>query len=654
MAWLPAKFFLPILCIFFCGLCGCGCSTAASSTADRATGVAPAADPGAAAPAPPDDALAGTLHDDAGRPVAGAWVTAIADAGPTHVRRTVVTDASGAWRIDGLTPRASHRVRTRAYGFADLLVRHVTPGRALALRYHGGDVLDAAETAAQYPSSYWLSLLEPPGDLGADAKAPTPADWTTNVIYNCAHCHQPGTRQMRAPRTREQWAETFRLAARMEQSVQRLGRDRVVDLFTRWSDRIRGGALPVVAPERPTGEAARYRLTEWDVGSQLSWFREIAAGNAWSATTGAAPPKGASGKWVYTADVAWGTLVGVNVDSGERREWSIPVRGKLVWPYGSWDLFRMTSAPITLQVDQQGRVVIVAFVRDDTPPGVLTHGVASVLPLLPPDAGGGRKWGGNHQLLIFDPRAETWDPVVTPCDTHAVTVAKDGRYWLTRQEDKICSYDPATKRADSYAWPADWGKGIVGGNDVSSDDKVYFFFSFTFGKQDSIAMYDARAKSFHRFPIPAPARLPRHLCMDSQDRPYVLLQSGHLGRLDAKTGQFALWPLPESRLGSAGDGHGGFSVNLGFSCVVDKEGNAGTKDGVYISGNLSDSIILFDPAREQFTSYRIPNHFYTKDLEIFDGGVWALLAENPEKYMEPDPVTQLAQPRLVRLDRWTK
>ena len=74
------------------------------------------------------------------------------------------------------------------------------------------------------------------------------------------------------------------------------------------------------------------------------------------------------------------------------------------------------------------------------------------------------------------------------------------------------------------------------------------------------------------------------------------------------------------------------------------------KDAVYISGNLSDSIIAFHPATESFVNYRMPGHFYTKDLEIYDGAVWAMLAENPEKYLEPDPATGVALPRLVRLD----
>src|SRR2546421_9569535 len=50
---------------------------------------------------------------------------------------------------------------------------------------------------------------------------------------------------------------------------------------------------------------------------------EVAAGYAADSSIGAAPPKGAGGHWVYTADVAWGVLVGVDVDTGARREWPI-------------------------------------------------------------------------------------------------------------------------------------------------------------------------------------------------------------------------------------------------------------------------------------------------------------------------------------------
>lgn len=591
-------------------------------------------------PSPALQALEGRVTEVSGRPVPGVWVSAIDWSTPTHVRHAVVTGDDGTFRIPDLVANHVFHVRLRAYGFGDRWFRDVHPGAAQDFKYVAGDRLSEVETAGQYPANYWLDLMSVP-DGGA---TPAPelhnnAAWTTNVLYICAHCHNIGTPEMRAPRTREQWEATFRLSPRTEFEVRKLGKDRVLDLFSNWSERIRSGALPAMAPTRPTGAAAQVAVTEWDVGGPLTWFRELAAGYAWDARVGAAPPRGRTGKWVYVADVAWGTVVGIDVDTGEKREWRIPFRGKLIWPYGSWNLFRMNSAPITLNVDREGKIVIAANVSDEDPPGTLSRGFANVGPLLPP-LEPPLQYGGNHDLLIFDPRTESFTPILTQCDNHAVSIDLRGRYWLSREEDRICMYDPATHKETAFVWPKEWDRIGVGYNDVGRDGRDWFFFS----REDWLAVFDPARSEFRRWLPPEPLHLPRHVCLDSQDRPYVLFLSGHLGRFDPRTEKFTFWELPEARLRP-----GGLITNAGFTCVVDRFGQTGIKDAVYIAGNFSNSLIQFNPADEKFVNFRMPDAFYTKDLEVHDGAVWAVDAEHPEKYLERDAETPVGTPRLFRI-----
>ncbi|MDP6517631.1 MAG: carboxypeptidase regulatory-like domain-containing protein [Alphaproteobacteria bacterium] len=570
--------------------------------------------------------ISGTVTDEAGRPLSGVWVTAMTRTASSHPRRTVVSDGDGHYAITGLSGPGPYFLRTRVYGYKDKELAGIAPGGNGDIAYEAAEKLDAKQTAAQLPANYWFSLLDTPTPAQIEqAGYQDQRQWMGQLKLICTLCHQLGNDITRRPKSRDEWDAKLALAPSMSGFADALNRDVLLDVLAAWSDKIAGGALPAGPAPRPSGADAAYQMSEWDVGQPASYQHDFAAGYVWNPLIGAAPPHGAAGKWVYTGDLAWGTIYGVNIDTGETRMWEIPFAPAEQWGFYSLPVYPWKSHPHTLEVDRDGRLVILADISDEDP--------AMVYP------------SGNRDIVVFDPRTETWDPIMTRCDTHTLRLDLNGRYWLSGNLNMLCMYDPATGEERQIALPQTFEGfgGFLYGIDVAPDGTVWFSepFSNHFGR------YDPATDTVTQWEVAAPGYGPRRLRTDSKGNVWLPLVSGHLGKFDPATESFSFWetPGPKRAVPASGD-------DYHYNLFVDRTGNAGKKDTVYIAGTNSDSMIAFDPETETFASFRNPTRgFFTREAEAFDGAIWTVFSSDPAKHVEASPESTVPIPKLVRFDR---
>lgn len=570
--------------------------------------------------------ISGTITDEAGQPLAGVWVTAMTRTAASHPRRTVVSDAAGHYAITGLSGPGPYFVRARVYGYLDKELTGVVPGGSADFAYGAADKLDAKRTAAQLPANYWFSLLDTPSPAQVEqAGYRDQRQWMGQLKLICTLCHQLGNDITRRPKSRDEWDATLMLSGNMNAFADSLNRDVLLDVLTAWSDKIAGGALPDAPAPTPTGADADYQMSEWDVGMPLSYQHDFAAAYVWNPLIGAAAPAGAAGKWVYTGDIGWGTIYGVNIDTGATRMWEIPFAPAERWGFHSLAAYAWKSHPHTIEVDRDGRLVILADISDDDPAIVYTS--------------------GNRDIVVFDPRTGAWDPIMTQCDTHTLRLDLNGRYWLSGNLNMLCMYDPATGEERQIEIPLKFEGfgGFLYGVDVAPDGTVWFSEPFAnyFGR------YDPATDTVTQWEVPAPGYGPRRLRTDSKGNVWLPLVSGHLGKFDPATENFSFWETPGPKRATPASGD-----DYHYNLFVDRTGNAGKKDTIYISGTNSDSIIAFDPETESFVSFRNPTRgFFTREAEVFDGAIWTVYSNDPAKHVEASPESAVPIPKLVRIDR---
>ena len=237
---------------------------------------------GSATVAIDDDDIGGTVSGANG-PEAGVWVIAETTDLPTKFARIVVTDDSGRYLLPDL-PEANYDIWVRGYGLVDSPKVQSAPGVALDLTAAAPNEQAAAQ---YYPANYWFALLEPPpvSDFpgtgndgnGLPVSNQTQMHWIGDMkmTFSCAQCHQLGnkfTREIPAAlgtfeSSKEAW--DHRLQVGMSAGlmygtlVSKLGRDRGLDIFSDWTDRIAEGELPQTPP-RPEGRERNVVLTLWD------------------------------------------------------------------------------------------------------------------------------------------------------------------------------------------------------------------------------------------------------------------------------------------------------------------------------------------------------------------------------------------------------
>ena len=262
-----------------------GIITGVAATIGAALSATTAGQPAPEAVAFDADDIGGVVRSENG-PEAGVWVIAETTDLPTGFRKIVVTDELGRYLLPDLPP-ASYAVWVRGYGLVDSPEVRAQPGRLVDLTAVTAPTPQAA--AQYYPSNYWYSLLQIPPASDFPGTGPNGNGIATGmqsqlhwigqmksgaVGVGCTVCHQLGNRATREipaslgtfDSTLAAWdrrVQSGQSGASMSVALSRFGRQRALEMYADWTDRIAAGEVPP-APPRPRGVERNLVITQWD------------------------------------------------------------------------------------------------------------------------------------------------------------------------------------------------------------------------------------------------------------------------------------------------------------------------------------------------------------------------------------------------------
>ena len=394
--------------------------------------------------------LRGVVRGAAG-PEAGVWVIAETDDLDTRFRKIVVTDDAGQFLVPDL-PAATYSVWVRGYGLIDSESVSAAPGDTVEL-----DVTPAAtpaEAAHVYPANYWYSLLEPPapGEFpgtgpdgnGISENLRTQAAWVDLTKQGCQLCHQMGNRftfdtshLTGFDSTVEAWDHRLTFGQRGRQMsgvLNRFGRERSLEMYADWSDRIAAGEVPP-APPRPQGVERNLVLTMWEWGGDTSYIHD-------EITTDKRDPTVNGHGVLYGVSITHDTLVITDPARHQSMELKIPLRepegmvpsffptepGFVPSPaWGEEIIFDAPANPHNPMMDGEGRVWITSTVRRrDNPDWCKAGSMHPSAQYFPIDRGG-------RQISYYDPSSESFTLIDSCYGTHHLQFGEDEQetLWLS-------------------------------------------------------------------------------------------------------------------------------------------------------------------------------------------------------------------------------
>ena len=317
---------------------------------------------------------------------AGVWVIAETDDLPTEFVKIVVTNDEGRFLLPDLQ-EATYDVWVRGYGLVDSTPVTGRPGQDLTLEA----VLASTpnEAAKIYPGNYWYSLIEPPAKSEFPGTGPygngisvglrSQAAWVDGMKQGCQLCHQLGTRITRevdflegfdsALAAWDHRVQTGQRGAAMSNVMSRFGRQRGLEMFADWTDRIAGGEVPP-APPRPQGIERNLVLTMWDWGQETSYIHD-------EITTDKRNPRVNANGPMYAVSSGHGRLIIADPLANTSTALHIPVRANpgtipsrfprsMPQPsnyYGEELLWSDPADPHNPMMDGKGRVWMTSTVR---------------------------------------------------------------------------------------------------------------------------------------------------------------------------------------------------------------------------------------------------------------------------------------------------
>jgi len=375
-------------------------------------------------------------------PEAGVWVIAETDDLETKLRKIVVTNDQGKFLLPDL-PKATYKVWVRGYGLVDSKPVTATPDQDLTLT---ATVARTPQEAAQvYPGNYWLSLLEPPKASefpGTGAKGNgigegmrTLSHWVNN-IKGCQRCHQLGSKATRIIPDKDKFDSAMaawdhrvqrgQRGSQMNSFMTGFGRQRGLQIFADWTERIAAGEVPV-APPRPNGIERNVVITMWN------WANNVAFVHDEIATDKRNPRVNANGL-VYGVDIGNDYLLAVDPNNHSSMMFKIPLRedpstvppmfiAKGFQPYryfGDTPVWNDPANPHNPMIDTNGRVWLTTNIRAATNPAWCKEGsdnrFAKYFPVQ----------RSSRQAGYYDPKTRKFVLIDTCFGTHHLQFAEDG------------------------------------------------------------------------------------------------------------------------------------------------------------------------------------------------------------------------------------
>ena len=395
-----------------------------------------------------NDAIISGVVEGQNGPEAGVWVIAETDALGTGFVKIVVTDDDGRFVLPQL-PDASYDVWIRGYGLADSEPVAADPGDDLVLTAAYPDT--PQEQASVYPASYWYSLLEipqasefpgtGPSGNGISPGVRSQAQWIDNLKQGCQLCHQLGnqiTREIthldrRFSTTAEAWDRRVNFGQRgprMSGALSGMGRERAVQQFADWTDRIMAGEVPP-QPPRPQGEERNVVLTLWDWGDGTSYVHDEVASDK-------RDPSVNAGGVVYAVSMSDDHLLIVDPNTNEARHLRVPVWDPETPSYFPttpgfepsvfWGEEIVLDGPGNIHnpmMDQDGRVWLTSRIRNspDNPEWCREGSSNSYAEYFPLNNSG-------RQASVFHPDTEEFTLIDTCFGTHHLQFGEDAENTL--------------------------------------------------------------------------------------------------------------------------------------------------------------------------------------------------------------------------------
>ena len=662
------------------------------------------------------DDIGGVVVGPAG-PEAGVWVIAETDDLPTTFARIVVTDDQGRYLLPDL-PEGNYEVWVRGYGLVDSPRVDATPGSTLDLT--AVTAPDPAAAAYYYPAGHWLSLIHVPErsefpGTGPEGNGISPnitvqADWLRRMKSGtCTACHQLGslgTREIPAALGEFEssvaaWERRIlsgQAGAGMSGSLGQMGRERALEMFADWTDRIAAGEVPV-APARPEGIERNVVITIWDWADPTAYLHDIASTDRRNPTVNANGP-------VYGAlELSADYLPVLDPETHTASEVPLTVRDPETAPSAAasmvesspyfgdeiiWDSRNNVHNPM---LDAEGRVWITSTVRPRSNPEFCREGSNHPSAQRVPVENAGR------HLAVYDPRTKELTHISTCFSTHHLMFAEDedNTLWTSGGGQVVGwfntrMFDETGDEEVSQGWtplvldtngngvrddyveandPIDptMDKRIIAGFYAVSPASDGSVWASSLGYPGAVVRLDpgpnpeeTALAEYYQLPLdsngePIEGFSPRGMDIDRNGVAWVALASGHMGSFDRRkctgplngpeaTGQhcpegwtFYTEPLPQLQ-GVEGSG----SAEASYYTWVDQFGVLGLGENVPINtGNASEALLVLNDG--EFVVLRVPYPlgFYTKwmDGRIDDPGagwkgrgLWTTVSTRAPFHME--------------------
>jgi len=392
------------------------------------------------------DVISGVVTSSNG-PEEGVWVIAETDDLATRMVKTVVTGDGGRFVIPELA-EANYKVWVRGYGLADSTKVDARPGQTLELqaRFAAND----AEAAKVYPANYWYSLIEPPAvdefpgtgpsGNGISAGLQVQGQWVDIQKQGCMLCHQLGTQVVREIENLDQfdstlaaWDHRVEMGQRgsdMTNVMSRFGRERGVQMFAEWSDRIAAGAVPP-APPRPQGVERNVVTTMWEWGTEIDYIHDEIGTDKRNPTINANGP-------IYGINISNDKLAILDPRTHEPVNLKIPtrvdpstmrpmIRQSMPVPsrvYGEELLWNDPANPHNPMMDHKGRVWMTSAIRGRETPAYCREGSDNkYAKYFPRDTSG-------RGLVYYDPETKRFVMIDTCFGTHHLQFAENDTHTL--------------------------------------------------------------------------------------------------------------------------------------------------------------------------------------------------------------------------------
>ena len=392
------------------------------------------------------DDIGGVVSGASG-PEAGVWVIAETKDLPTKFVKIVVTDDRGRYVLPDL-PKANYDVWVRGYGLVDSAKTKAAPGKTVNLKATAAPNPRAA--AQYYPAGFWFSMIRvpekkdfpgnAPGGNGINPNIKNQADWIQRVKSGgCTACHQlgtKGTRDMPAElgtfhSSIEAWdrrIQSGQAGAQMSGGLNALGRDRALQMFADWTDRIAAGELPP-APPRPQGIERNVVITQWDWADPKAYLHDEVSTDRRNPTLNAnGPIYGSlelSADYLPVLDPTKNAISQVKLTVRDPNTPRTPNSMPQPSPYwGDEPIWTSRNNVHNPMFDEKGRVWITSTVRPASNPDFCKDGSSHPSAKLYPLATSGR------QLAMYDPKTGQLAHISTCFGTHHLMFAEDANRTL--------------------------------------------------------------------------------------------------------------------------------------------------------------------------------------------------------------------------------